>query len=517
MDVAERFMRLFAGLSRAYGTYAVNATKGDKQVGKALTKHEPVTIDLWRQHVNGEQGLGIVPIRDDASVVFGALDIDSYRDFDPTELVKKIHFMKLPLVVCRSKSGGAHVYCFAAQPVPAQLMRERLQEIASILGHGDCEIFPKQAKLHSNNDTGSWINMPYFGGIRGMRYAVKANGDAYELTEFLDFAEGIRCSVHFFDIPVSRGDGAGWIVDGPPCLEQLVQIKLSAGHRNEGMYNVAIYLKKAYGDQWEQKLWEFNGLFCDPPLENEEVRGLIKSMGRKEWRYTCSKKPISLYCNSTVCRGRKYGVGSGAGGFVKLGQLRKLLTEPPTWFWDVSRDGCEPVTLELTTEQLHSPRLFQIACMNKLNHMPVQASGNVWQQLVDAALQSVVSIEVPSDSASAEGMFWDLLEKFCTGRAQAQSRDEILLEKPWTSNDGYVWFKISALMTFLHRSNFKDYRAPDVARVFKRMNEREPDSVRAQRMILKGKKTNVWGVKTFTPIDSDFDIPDAVSRTNDAF
>jgi hypothetical protein len=516
MDAASRFMSLFAGLDRAYGTYRVNATKGDKQIGEAFTKHEPVTTELWRQHLEGVQGVGIVPIRDDASCVFGAIDVDSYRDFDPAKLADRVEFFRLPLVVCRSKSGGAHVYCFAAAPVEARQMRERLQEIAAILGHGDCEIFPKQAKLHDRGDTGSWINMPYFGGLRGMRYAVKPNGDAYELEEFLAFAESRKSGAKFFAEAVTRGQGSDWIVDGPPCLEQLVSIKLSEGHRNEGMYNIAVYLKKAFGDAWEKKFWEYNAMFCDPPLETEELKGLVKSMGKKDWRYTCSKKPISLYCNSAVCRNRRYGVGGGAGGFVKLGQLRKLLTTPPTWFWDVSRDGSEPATLELTTEQLHSPRLFQIACMNALNHMPVQASGTVWQQLVDAALANVVSMEVPSDSASSEGLFWDLLEKFCTGRAQAQAKDEILLEKPWT-DDGYTWFKISALLSFLNRSNFKEYKAPDIAKIFKVANEREPDSVRSTRVVLKGKKTNVWGVREFTRPDSEFEVPESVGKDDKPF
>lgn len=509
-------MGLFAGLERAYGTYEVNATKGDKQIGKALTKHEPVTRELWEKHLEGVTGIGIVPIRDDATVVFGAIDVDSYRDFSPSKLAERVAFFKLPLVICRSKSGGAHAYCFASVPVDARLMRDRLQEMASILGHGDCEIFPKQAKLHDRNDTGSWINMPYYGGVRGLRYAVKPNGDAYEVEEFLAFAESSRAAKTFFEHAVSRGEGSDWIVDGPPCLEQLVNIRLSEGHRNEGMYNIAVYLKKAFGDNWEKKFWEYNSLFCDPPLETDELKGLMRSMGKKEWRYTCSKKPISLYCNSMVCKTRTYGVGGQAGGFVKLGQLRKLLTNPPTWFWDVSRDGSDPVTLELTTEQLHSPRLFQIACINKLNHMPVQASGNIWQQLVDAALANAISIEVPSDSASSEGMFWDLLEKFCTGRAQAQSKDEILLDKPWT-NEGYTWFKISALMTMLNRANFKEYKAPDIAKIFKMANEREPDSIRSARMILKGKKTNVWGVKEFSRPDSDFEVPETVGKDQTPF
>ena len=39
-------------------------------------------------------------------------DIDSYAGFDHKKLINKIKNLKLPLVVFRSKSGGAHLFYF---------------------------------------------------------------------------------------------------------------------------------------------------------------------------------------------------------------------------------------------------------------------------------------------------------------------------------------------------------------------------------------------------------------------
>jgi hypothetical protein len=48
------------------------------------------------------------PINQDNLCKFGALDIDTY-DLDHKALGAKIRKLKLPLLHCRSKSGGAHL------------------------------------------------------------------------------------------------------------------------------------------------------------------------------------------------------------------------------------------------------------------------------------------------------------------------------------------------------------------------------------------------------------------------
>ena len=59
---------------------------------------------------------------------------------------------KLPLIVCRSKSGGAHVFLFTKENIPASLMQSKLKEMAIILGYEGSEIFPKQTEILS----GTW-------------------------------------------------------------------------------------------------------------------------------------------------------------------------------------------------------------------------------------------------------------------------------------------------------------------------------------------------------------------------
>ena len=124
MDRASRFKEIFSGLDIAYGTYRIKSEREDgKQAGQAVVVRKPPTDDLWDRHLNGiEPSLGIIPIRSDNTCIWGCIDIDQYP-IDHKALVQKIADLGLPLVVCRSKSGGAHVFLFTRNPVPARVMQ----------------------------------------------------------------------------------------------------------------------------------------------------------------------------------------------------------------------------------------------------------------------------------------------------------------------------------------------------------------------------------------------------------
>ena len=60
--------------------------------------------------------------------------------------------------------------------------------MAKALGFGDMEIFPKQTELLAERgDVGNFLNLPYHGGIRGMRYALDDNGEAITETDFYEY------------------------------------------------------------------------------------------------------------------------------------------------------------------------------------------------------------------------------------------------------------------------------------------------------------------------------------------
>src|SRR5690348_14893043 len=102
-SIAERFLTRFAGLERAHGVYKLAAStagrsgNGEKVKGKAQTLARPITTEDWERHLAGKRGVGVIPIRDDACCVFGAIDVDEYGTADSLSAVtEKIASLKLP-------------------------------------------------------------------------------------------------------------------------------------------------------------------------------------------------------------------------------------------------------------------------------------------------------------------------------------------------------------------------------------------------------------------------------------
>ena len=127
----EKFREVFRGQERAHGCYI----KGDinekgKQTGESrIVRLYPQPDSLWEEHLSGVNSLGIIPTNDDNECQWGCIDIDQYP-LDHKKIVDQIRKEKFPLIVCRSKSGGAHIFSFVKSFIPAKVMRQKLQQIS---------------------------------------------------------------------------------------------------------------------------------------------------------------------------------------------------------------------------------------------------------------------------------------------------------------------------------------------------------------------------------------------------
>jgi hypothetical protein len=506
-ELAIRFRALFDGAERGYGIYEVTGAKTPegKRVGNAATKTGPVTLDLWESHLSGRTGIGIIPIKEDSTVKFGAIDIDVYDGLDHKKIAKILEKYDIRLVVTRSKSGGAHLWCFAKDWVPAVTMQRALANIAAFLGYGTAEIFPKQTKvLAERGDKGNWINMPYFGGLTGMRFAIRTDGEAMDFEEFLAYAEKIKVDEEGLNKPLQDKPIEDFI-DGPPCLQHLAQLGVPEGTRNNGLFAIAVYLRKAFPSAWEDLLEEYNVKYMDPPLKNSEVQGTIKSAKKKDYAYPCSKAPIAQHCNSAVCRTRKFGIQGGSGAFPNLGILTMLDVRPPIWFWDV-----EGKRMELTTGELQDPNAFQKKCMEVIQMIPAVPSRIAWQRIVQDAMEKVVIIEA-SEDASPEGQFWEYVHKFCSGKAKALSLDEIIQGKPFEDEGGTVYFRIVDLEAFLDRQRFRKFETNKITALL-----RDKGAKHGAKKF-KGQHTNYWYLKLQDQQNETFDVPESVKKGADVY
>lgn len=481
-DPVARFASLFAGLDRAHGTYVVEGrdARKNKTTGRARTIKEQVTMDHWKGHIEGKVGLGVVPIRDDGTVAFAAVDVDRY-DVDHAAMEKRIEELVLPLVVCRSKSGGAHLYVFFRHPVRAASVREALFEWAIALGHPKVEIFPKQSELAGEDDVGSWINVPYFNAANTDRYAIR-NGAALTFDEFLDFAESRQTDARTLKRRVVENDAYG---DGPPCLQHLSATGFPVGTRNRALFNLGVYARKKYGDDWRRHLERMNAESMKPPLDSAEVQQIIRNLSKKTYRFTCSEDPIASACNRPVCQARPHGIGgTDLDPGVVIDGLTKVLTDPPTWYVNV--DG-RRLRIDRTEDFISQTR-FSVAVVEGLNILPQKVPREAWEEIVRGVLERVEEIDAPHD-ASARGQFEFLFEQFCAESVPARTRDDLLLGRLWLNPDtGRTYFRSVDLMAYLerHRTRFTARQAWDVLR------ERDADT---RAFKIKGRCVRCWGVK----------------------
>jgi hypothetical protein len=497
MNTTLSMMSLFQGLSRAYGVYELENkpnSPGEKILGKPRTVQGNVTEQLWLDHLQGRCGLGIVPIMDNSKCFFGAIDIDIYKNFDQLEFIKSVYVQSHPVIPVRSKSGGLHLFMFTKDPVPAKLIIEKLKMIAGYLGQGTAEIFPKQTEiLAERGDIGQWINIPYYNYANTNRYAYDMNGDGLSLEQFCKLAEHSRLSQK--DLELYKLTQVDTVDDGPPCIQALLTKGFSPGSRNDSMFMVGVYLKQKNPDSFCELIEEYNHQYCDPPLSIVEVQNIQNSLRKRDYFYTCDKAPFKDHCNKTLCKSKKYGVGSSL-EMPNLTCLTKFDSNPPIWFVDVEDAG----RLELTTEDIQSQNKFQRKCMECINQMPPPVKPAVWQSIIANLLENVTIIEVPMD-ASPTGLFYEYLERFCTSKAQARVRDEILLGKPYTE-EGRHYFRLLDFISFLERNRFKEFKINKLTSLIQEIDGKH------HFFKLKEKGVNVWSIPVFpTPIGT-FDTPD---------
>jgi hypothetical protein len=296
------------------------------------------------------------------------------------------------------------------------------------------------------------------------------------------------------------------LADAPPCLQCIAgKGGPGDGYNNKMAFNVGIYLRKRHGDEWEGHFDAYNTEpYVTNPRGHKELAQLVKSVNRKNYQYTCNESPIAQQCNRQICLTRKFGVGGGEDDpGVVFGSLVKVETAPPTWIWDV--DGAR---LELTTEQLKDQGRFHTACIDILNKWPKWMKPNAWAQLIRQKLEHVEVIQAPPD-ARPDGMMWNHLQTYTTGRAQAKNRDELAQDKPWTPTKADLE-QVKPGRTYFRGPHFKQYleqqRMAGVTekKLWGWLRERGAEH---HEFSINGRFINCWSVTSFATQTDPFEVP----------
>lgn len=495
-ELAIQFHKLFAGHENGHGEYRITGSKGSKQIGKANTTREPATVELWEQHLKGEMGLGVVPILQSNNCHWGAIDVDVYDGLNLEELSLKL---PKPLVLCRSKSGGAHIYMFVDPAAPAKLMRKKLMVVATAIGKPSSEIFPKQESV-GPNDIGNWINMPYFGGDKTTRYCIKG-GVALSPTEFLEYARDSVMNLPdlsgFTMDSIGEFDEDPEFADAPPCIKYYVVNGFPAGSRNNALFSLGVFARKKFPTGWEDKIFAYNQRFMSPGTYSE-VAAIIRSLNRRTYVYKCKDQPLCAKCDKDLCAQSPYGVQLAQSD--EKAQRPNILddvnppvicyapqqgsTDEPYWVFRLGE-----LEFNVTVDMAKSQNIFAREYLKQFHKVLLPIQDRRWVTRMNELLESAEVRELAPD-AGPEGQMWFHLEEFCTSKAKARARDEIVLGRPWADN-GRIFFRSSDFMKYLDQQRFRKFTENELWAILKR------GGALHHRFNIKGKHVGCWSVSTF--------------------
>jgi hypothetical protein len=501
VTVAARMMALFAGRADVYGTHGVPTQKGNKWEIKTTATYvrKPVTVKVWQDHIAGKHPLGIIPIRDDDSVVFGSIDVDDYVN-DLLSIIDKFERASFPLLACRSKSGGLHLFLFLNAPAPAILMQKALHNIAAQLGLSGSEIFPKQAQvLTKRGDVGNWMVMPHFGstydGKLREQVGLRKTGAELTIEQFLSAAEANRISpeqlhawAELSSKPVAKLNGGGHgaqgkeiFHDGPPCLQILAKTGITE-MQNNSLLHMGVYFKRKNPMDWKKDLEQANREILNPPGSSDGVMSVIKSLEKKDYNYLCKTEPMCSHCSSSECRTRKFGVGS-EGDYPSISGLSKLNVDPPIWFVDVNE-----VRLEISTDDLLNYPKFLKVCAERSNTVYNFMNQSLWLKLLGPVMNNCTNIEAPPE-VSRSGHFKELLEEFCTNRQKGLKKEDLMMGRPWENEEtASHYFRLKDFQKYLVKENIRDYTRGQITQRIKHLGGG------SDFLNIKGNGINVWKV-----------------------
>jgi len=490
----EDFFRIFPGLNRAYGQFFITERKGPKLDGYGKTIRESYNAELWKEHLDGKTGLGVIPIDENNQCKWACLDVDDYS-VDIEKISKQ--FVKKNLIVCRSKSGGAHIFIFTKKPVSASSMINKLKDIVKRFGFVKYDLRPQQTQLLNKEDVGSWLNMPYFGGEQSDRYALY-DGEVLTPDLFVKWVDKFAVdSLDDIDLGfIEKLNKSNEILPGgPPCLQELLsQGPLGEGSRNNGLFNLGVYLRKRFPDEWQEKLEEYNDIHLDPPLKPREFTSVLNSLDKKTYNYKCKDSPINAVCNRTKCLTREFGIND-EGTMPILNSITKILTNPPQYFLTLSEKKVGP----LSSKQVYSFIDFKQVVFENLDMLLPKINDRLWTETVNDLMSRVISVEAPKDSSN-EGRLLDLLERFCTGSTSSTEIEDLLRSKA-IIQETITEFRINDFMEFLDRHRFKEFKLHEITAYLKNLGATHSGKK------VKGKFTNTWSVPNFQMQTEEFKQP----------
>lgn len=437
-----KFSTLFCGNTNFYVKHKAPFTEGENGKRKAswcgfnkdksTGEFVPVTLDTYRGHLNGEDGLALSPLTDYGSehnvCFFSVIDIDVY-DADYKTLVQRLYKSGFKFAAFLSKSGGLHLYFFFSVPEKANVVIDTMARIVETFAldrlyvnaknKSKVEIFPKQAAIVPGESQANCVMLPYYNVVEEggpcRQKMLTVEGKLAGIEKAIAYIEASFTSTKEIHKTL---DGLPY-ADAPYCVQSILlsgALGENSG-RNDFLFSAAVYLKKKLGENFYDDLVEMNE-YLESPLEIKDLKSIHKSVSEKEFHPKCKTSPCSDYCDKKLCAKREYGIGKDKQnhftGADSWGMISRVLAEEPYYLWDVRvKPEDEYKTIRIDGEaDLMNQFVVQRACIRALDWSPFHVKDNDWIQIVNDAMVGIQDrlVEVKketdtTDQSALRGLF----------------------------------------------------------------------------------------------------------------
>jgi hypothetical protein len=240
------------------------------------------------------------------------------------------------------------------------------------------------------------------------------------MQEFLALAERTKIPSSIFE---STDEFPELLVHAPPCLITLGKQGYPEGTRNSGLFNLGVYCRKRWGDDWEAKLEEMNTNFLNPPLDSAEVKQVIKHLSGKEYNYRCKDTPINAVCQRAICLKRDYGVESVEAQRLfgpQLDNVLRLEVSPAVYFADF--DGRR---ITFKADHIVSQAAFRKMLVDQCNRVLFPMTVAKWHAWVESVLKRATIVAAPPETSQGQIVI-DCLEEYCVEKWPARNWDDVI-------------------------------------------------------------------------------------------
>ena len=162
----------------------------------------------------------------------------------------------------------------------------------------------------------------------------------------------------------------------------------------------------------------------------DEVKNLIGSREKKDYRYRCDKDWLKPHCDRDKCILRKFGVGGGETTELILGPLSYVKSTPTIWYLGFNGDE-----VRLSSKELVKQDLAREAATEQTKRTPPKIKK--WDEQVRGLQTKATSIDAPEESQPTLQLI-NFVQIYCFNSRRTTEKKNILFGRPFHEEKGPV-------------------------------------------------------------------------------